>query len=65
MSMRGFMQAKKKTDLDLIKDFSNGCQLGFEELLSRYSSKVFSLASRLTRNPEDAEEVLQDVFVTV
>jgi RNA polymerase sigma-70 factor (ECF subfamily) len=26
---------------------------------------VFSLASRLTRNTEDAEEVLQDVFVTV
>jgi RNA polymerase sigma-70 factor (ECF subfamily) len=26
---------------------------------------VFSLATRLTRNQEDAEEVLQDVFVTV
>jgi len=60
------MQAsKKKSDLDLINDFRKGDQLAFEELLSRYNNKVFSLASRLTRNPEDAEEVLQDVFVTV
>ena len=59
------MVTKKKSDLDLIQDFCNGDQLGFEELLSRYSNKVFSLASRLTRNTEDAEEVLQDVFVTV
>ena len=59
------MQVKKRSDLDLIQDFRKGDQLAFEELLSRYSSKVFSLASRLTRNNEDAEEVLQDVFVTV
>lgn len=60
------MQAtKKRSDLDLINQFRKGDQLAFEELLSRYSNKVFSLATRLTRNPEDAEEVLQDVFVTV
>jgi RNA polymerase sigma-70 factor (ECF subfamily) len=59
------MVAKKKSDLDLIREFQSGDQSSFEELLSRYSNKVFSLASRLTRNPEDAEEVLQDVFVTV
>lgn len=59
------MQIKKKSDLDLVSDFRKGDQLAFEELLLRYSNKVFSLASRLTRNNEDAEEVLQDVFVTV
>ncbi len=59
------MQVKKRSDLELIADFRKGNQLAFEELLSRYSNKVFSLASRLTRNNEDAEEVLQDVFVTV
>lgn len=56
---------KKKTDLDLIEEFRTGREESFEELLSRYSTKVHSLASRLTRNAEDAEEVLQDVFVTV
>lgn len=59
------MVARKKTDFDLIEDFRQGREEAFEELLGRYSTKVHSLASRLTRNPEDAEEVLQDVFVTV
>ncbi len=59
------MVTKRKSDLELIKEFRSGDQSSFEELLSRYSNKVFSLASRLTRNAEDAEEVLQDVFVTV
>jgi RNA polymerase sigma-70 factor (ECF subfamily) len=59
------MVTKRKSDLELIEEFRNGDQSSFEELLSRYSNKVFSLASRLTRNTEDAEEVLQDVFVTV
>lgn len=56
---------KKNSDLELIADFQKGNESSFEELLQRYSSKVYSLASRLTRNNEDAEEVLQDVFVTV
>jgi RNA polymerase sigma-70 factor (ECF subfamily) len=59
------MVTKRKSDLELIEEFRKGDQSSFEELLSRYSNKVFSLASRLTRNTEDAEEVLQDVFVTV
>jgi RNA polymerase sigma-70 factor (ECF subfamily) len=59
------MVTKRKSDLELIEEFRSGEQSSFEELLSRYSNKVFSLASRLTRNTEDAEEVLQDVFVTV
>ncbi len=54
-----------KTDEQLVAEFRRGCQTSFEELLNRYSGKAFSLASRLTRNQQDAEEVLQDVFVTV
>jgi RNA polymerase sigma-70 factor, ECF subfamily len=54
-----------KSDVELIEEFKAGNQKSFEELIQRYSTKAFSLASRLTRNQEDAEEVLQDVFVTV
>lgn len=57
--------ANQKTDLELVAEFKAGCEASFEELVHRYSGKAFSLASRLTRNQEDAEEVLQDVFVTV
>lgn len=59
------MTGKRKSDIELVREFQSGLVGSFEEMLSRYSSKVFALASRLTRNQEDAEEVLQDVFVTV
>lgn len=57
--------ASKKTDVELVADFRKGNQDSFEELINRYAAKAFSLATRLTKNQEDAEEVLQDVFVTV
>ncbi len=57
--------AESKTDLQLISEFNQGNQESFEELIQRYSDKAFHLAIRLTRNQQDAEEVLQDVFVTV
>lgn len=56
---------EKKTDLELVEDVKLGRQDSFEELIGRYGSKAFSLATRLTRSADDAEEVLQDVFVTV
>ncbi len=37
----------------------------FTELVNRYSEKVHNLALRITRNSADAEEILQDVFLTV
>ena len=56
---------KTLTDDTLIEQFVAGCSMSFEELINRYETKVHNLAMRLTRNAEDAEEVLQDVFVTV
>lgn len=56
---------EEKTDRELIEEFRNGNQQSFEALIARYEEKAYSLATRFTRNPEDAEEVLQDVFVTV
>ncbi len=53
------------TDDQLIAQFTAGCNFSFEEIVRRYETKVHNLAMRLTRNAEDAEEVLQDVFVTV
>jgi RNA polymerase sigma-70 factor (ECF subfamily) len=54
-----------KSDLELIREFQAGSELAFETLISRYQGKAFSLANRLTKSSEDAEEVLQDVFTTV
>lgn len=53
------------SDVELVSKFQKGCSFSFETLVTRYETKVHSLAMRLTRNAEDAEEVLQDVFITV
>ena len=53
------------TDLQLVAKFKKGDLEAFQEIVSRYETKAFNLAMGFTRNMEDAEEVLQDVFVTV
>lgn len=55
----------ERTDTELVKGVANRDQSCFEELLTRYGQKVLNLALRITRNQEDAEEILQDVFITV
>lgn len=37
----------------------------FEELVSRYEQRVYTLALRILRQREDAEEVVQEAFVSV
>ncbi|MCB0334887.1 MAG: sigma-70 family RNA polymerase sigma factor [Bdellovibrionales bacterium] len=49
----------------LVDEFQNGHIPSFEELVKRYREKAFHLAMRITRNQDDAEEILQDVFTSV
>lgn len=55
----------KNDDAEMVEAFKGGDKSAFVALLTRYSDKVHNLAMRITRNPEDAEEILQDVFLTV
>ena len=55
----------KKEDLELVKDFKNGSEEAFSELISRYASKMFQTAYGLIGSREDAEEVVQDAFVRI
>ena len=57
--------ADRINDSEMVKGLRAGDNAAFAELLNRYTQKVHNLAIRITRNAEDAEEVLQDVFVTV
>lgn len=59
------MKQKKLSDPALVEQIRAGSSEAFEELVSRYESKVYNLAMRFCRNQEDAEEVLQDVFSTI
>lgn len=58
-------QENQTNDKELIAQFKKGSVSAYEELIARYETKVFNLSMRLTRNQEDAEEVLQDVFTTI
>lgn len=59
------MTQEVKSDYTLIEEFTAGSEASFEELINRYSTKVYNLAFRYLKNQQDAEEVLQDVFSTV
>ena len=54
----------ERSDTELVEKVRAGCERSFEELIGRYNTKAFNLALRLTRNYEDAEEVLHDAFVS-
>ncbi len=56
---------KEPTDLELIELVKGGSEDAFDTIVRKYETKVYNLAMSLTRNHEDAEEVLQDVFVTI
>ena len=51
------------TDEELVRRSKEDDERAFGELVSRYETKVYSLALRMVRNPEDAEDVLQDTFL--
>jgi RNA polymerase sigma-70 factor (ECF subfamily) len=52
-------------DTELIQNVLNGNQRDFERLVEKYQSAVFRMAIGLLHNKEDAEEIVQDVFIKV
>jgi RNA polymerase sigma-70 factor (ECF subfamily) len=47
----------------LVAQAKAGDQNAFSELVRRYERKIYRLAKNITRNDEDAEDVLQDAFL--
>jgi len=47
----------------------DGCRRGdfdcFERLMARYEKKIYNLALRMLRDPDDAREILQETFLKV
>ncbi len=52
-------------DSALVKGLKAGDDTAFATLLDRYSARTYRTARTVTGNPHDAEEVVQDVFMTV
>jgi RNA polymerase sigma-70 factor (ECF subfamily) len=50
---------------EVIRRFLNGDEASFNELIRQWETKVFNLAWRFTGNREDAQDVVQDTFLSV
>lgn len=47
----------------LVNRFKGGDQAAFDEMVSRYWDRIYSMVHQLLRNQQDAEEVTQDAFI--
>lgn len=54
---------KSLTDEQLVELYSKGENAAFDELLSRYQSKLFTYISFIVRNEVLAEDIFQETFV--
>jgi RNA polymerase sigma-70 factor (ECF subfamily) len=50
-------------DRVLVDRFKNGDAAAFDEMVTRYWDRIYSMVNQLLRNSEDAEEVTQDAFI--
>jgi RNA polymerase sigma-70 factor, ECF subfamily len=65
MKMAITEKVELEADLALVDRLRAGDAVALESLMERYTSRVYRLANGITRNEADAEEVVQDVFLTV
>jgi RNA polymerase sigma-70 factor (ECF subfamily) len=53
------------TEKELIEKAKTGDKHAFAGLVSAYSDRIYNLGLRILRNKEDAEDILQESFLTV
>jgi RNA polymerase sigma-70 factor, ECF subfamily len=57
---------QKLSDEELVRAFvGDNEEKAFNEIVNRYGDKIYKIALGITRNPSHAEDVLQEVFVTL
>ncbi|MBD3233870.1 MAG: sigma-70 family RNA polymerase sigma factor, partial [candidate division Zixibacteria bacterium] len=47
----------------LIKKAQSGDFSSFSELIEAHKSRIYSLALKMTRNPQDSEDIVQETFL--
>ncbi len=58
-------RAEKAAEAGLVARLQAGAPAAFEMLVEQYGDKIYRLAAGITRNSADAEDVLQEVFLSV
>ena len=54
-----------QSEIELLRQVGQGDRRSFEQLYERFSGVLFSIAYRMLKSQEAAEDVLQDVFVQI
>lgn len=54
-----------ESEIELLRRVGQGDRGSFEQLYDRFSGVLFSIAYRMLKNQEAAEDVLQDVFIQI
>jgi RNA polymerase sigma factor (sigma-70 family) len=52
-------------DVEIVRSCLAGSEAAYRQLMARYQRPVYSLAMRVLRQSEDAEDVVQETFVRV
>jgi len=52
-------------EIELIRLAKAGNNVALTTLVKRYSPRIYNLGLRMMRNPEDAEDILQETFLTM
>jgi RNA polymerase sigma-70 factor, ECF subfamily len=52
-------------DLELVKLFQEGNEASFNDLVRRYQEKVYWIAHRFVNNHDQADDIVQEVFIKV
>jgi RNA polymerase sigma-70 factor (ECF subfamily) len=56
---------RRTSDDELVRRAQRGAPRAFDELVERHWRSVYQLALRVTANPHDAEEIVQDTLLLV
>ena len=52
-----------RTDNELIKDFQEGNEEAFNDLVNRYLSSTYRFFRKFTDSNEEAEDLAQNIFI--
>ena len=55
---------QEPTDHELLRRYKLGERNAFDQIVDRYERRVWSIAIRMCADPDDARDVMQDVFVS-
>lgn len=52
-----------KTEKELINEFRNGDERGFNELVQRYQERIYRICRRIVGTHEEADDLVQETFI--